>query len=317
LTERVFFVRPWDCGSLRGFVAASLPAITGYLPGAGAANRQVGVVESGNTLQKLDAERVRRTMGRLTDKVAILTGSASGIGRATATLFSREGARVAILDRNAPAARETAQDLRRAHAEAQAWEVDLADGESAEAVVSKVAEQMGRIDVLVNNAATYVLRSFDEMTRDEWQQVLDTNLTAYFLCARAAARAMPRQGGSIINISSVHRMISEPNSGAYAASKGGVAQLTRNLAIEFAPRNIVVNSISPGFIRTPMSVVNGVDETTTPDFVNTYVKTGRIPLGRAGLPEEIAAAALFLASRECSYLTGADLVVDGGLTITL
>ena len=256
-------------------------------------------------------------MGRLTEKVAIVTGAASGIGRATARLFAAEGAHVAILDRNGVAAEETAQGLVRAGQRAQAWVVDLSAGQAAEAAIAKVVQQMGRIDVLVNNAATYVLRSFYDMTREEWQKVLDTNLTAYFLCARAAAREMRKQGGSIVNISSVHRMISEPNSGAYAASKGGVGQLTRNLAIEFAPRNIVVNSISPGFIRTPMSVVNGVDETTTPDFVNTYVKTGRIPLGRAGLPEEIAAAALFLASRECSYLTGADLVVDGGLTITL
>jgi 3-oxoacyl-[acyl-carrier protein] reductase len=256
-------------------------------------------------------------MGRLMGKVAIVTGAASGIGRATANLFSREGARVAILDRNGPAAQETVEGLRRYGAEAQAWEVDLADGAAAEAVIAKVAAQMARVDVLVNNAAAYVLRSFDQMTREEWQKVLDTNLTAYFLCARAAAREMRKQGGSIVNISSVHRMISEPNSGAYAASKGGVAQLTRNLAIEFAPENIVVNSISPGFIHTPMSIVNGVDETTTPNFVNYYVKNGRIPLRRAGLPEEIAAAALFLASRDCGYLTGADLVVDGGLTITL
>jgi NAD(P)-dependent dehydrogenase (short-subunit alcohol dehydrogenase family) len=116
-------------------------------------------------------------------------------------------------------------------------------------VVAKVAEQMGRIDVLVNNAATYILRSFNQMAREDWQKVLDTNLIAYFLCARVAARAMPKHAGSIINISSVHRMISEPNSGAYAASKAGVVQLTRNLAIEFGPRNIVVNSISPGSAR--------------------------------------------------------------------
>jgi len=256
-------------------------------------------------------------MGRVAGKVAIVTGGASGIGRAIVNLFSREGAGVAILDRNGPAARETAEELGRTGAEAHAWEVDLADGAAAEAVIAKVAAQMGRVDVLVNDAATYVPRSFDLITREEWQKVLDTNLTAYFLCARAAAREMRGRGGSIINIGSVHRMISEPNSGAYAASKGGVTQLTRNLAIEFAPDNIVVNSISPGFIRTPMSIVNGIDETTTPNFVNYYVKTGRIPLRRAGLPEEIAAAALFLASRECGYLTGADLVVDGGLTITL
>ncbi len=181
-----------------------------------------------------------------------------------------------------------------------------------------VAAQWGRIDILVNNAAIHVTRSFEEMTADEWRKVLDTNLTAYFLCARAAAREMRQQGGgSIVNIGSVHRMISEPGAGAYAASKAAIAQLTRSLAIELAPHHVVVNSISPGFIRTPMSVVDGVDETTTEHFVTCYLSSGRIPLRRAGLPEEVAAAALFLAARECGYLTGADLVVDGGLTITL
>ncbi len=256
-------------------------------------------------------------MSRLTDKVAIVTGAASGIGRAIAQLFSREGARVAILDRNGAAAQQTAEELCRTGGDAHAWEVDLSEGAQAEATIATAARIMGRIDILVNNAATYAPRNFYDMSPEEWHKVLDTNLTAYFLCARTAAREMRKQGGSIVNICSVHRLISEPNSGAYAASKGGVAQLTRNLAIEFAPDNIVVNSISPGFIRTPMSIVDGVDETTTPNFINYYVKSGRIPLRRAGLPEEIAAAALFLASRECAYLTGADLVVDGGLSITL
>ena len=256
-------------------------------------------------------------MRRLEGKVAIITGAASGIGRATARLFADEGAYVAVLDRNGAAAREAAAEVGETRGAALAWEVDLS-GEAAEAAVQEVGRQVGRLDILVNNAATYLLRSFDEITREEWQQVLDTNLTAYFLCARSAAREMRKQGGgSIVNICSVHRVISEPNSGAYAASKGAVAQLTRNLAIEFAPHNIVVNSVSPGFIRTPMSIVDGVDETSTPRFIDYYINSGRIPLRRAGLPEEVAVAALFLASRECGYLTGADLVVDGGLTTTL
>jgi 3-oxoacyl-[acyl-carrier protein] reductase len=257
-------------------------------------------------------------MTRLAGKAAIITGGGSGIGRATAKRFASEGARVGILDRNGPGARDTAKEIRAAGHDACDWEVDLADGGRTEETVAQAAAHFGRLDVLVNNAATYVPLSFDDLTLQEWRRVIDTNLTAYFLCARVAAREMRKQGGgSIVNIGSVHRVISEPNSGAYAAAKGGVAQLTRNLAIEFAPFNIAVNSISPGFVRTPMSVVNGVDETTTEHFLNYYVNSGRIPLRRAGLPEEVAAAALFLASRECGYLTGADLIVDGGLTITL
>jgi len=257
-------------------------------------------------------------MARLNGKTAVITGAGSGIGRASARLFAAEGARVAILDRNLNAARDVEQELRRKGQEALALRVDLSDWTASEAAVEEAGQKLGGLDILMNNAATYALRNFDRTTREDWHRVLDTNLTAYAVCARVAAREMrKRGGGSIVNICSVHRLISEPNSGAYAASKGGVAQLTRNLAIELAPDNIAVNSISPGFIRTAMSVVDGVDETTTERFRTFYTDNGRIPLRRAGQPEEIAAAALFLASRECAYLTGADLVVDGGLTITL
>lgn len=258
-------------------------------------------------------------MIRLAGKTALITGAGSGIGRATARLFATQGARAAILDRDGESAHSVASEIESEGAEAIAMEIDLADGDKIEGAVMKAAHFLGRLDILVNNAATYVARDFFEMSREEWQKVLDVNLTAYFLCARAAAREMRKTsaGGSIINIASVHQRISERLSGAYAASKGGVAQLTRNLAIEFAPYNIVVNCISPGFISTAMSIVDGVDETTTERFVNYYVGSGRIPLGRAGLPEEVAAAALFLAARECTYMTGADLAVDGGLTITL
>ncbi len=257
-------------------------------------------------------------MARLNGKAAIITGAGSGIGRASARLFAAEGARVAILDRNLNAAHDVEQELRQKGQEAIALRVDISDWTASEAAVAEAGTKLGGLDILMNNAATYALNNFDQTTREDWHRVLDTNLTAYAVCGRVAAREMrKRGGGSIVNICSVHRLISEPNSGAYAASKGGVAQLTRNLAIELAPDNIVVNSISPGFIRTAMSVVEGVDETTTERFRTSYTDNGRIPLRRAGQPEEIAAAALFLASRECAYLTGADLVVDGGLTITL
>jgi NAD(P)-dependent dehydrogenase (short-subunit alcohol dehydrogenase family) len=257
-------------------------------------------------------------MGRLAGKVAVITGAGSGIGREMAALFAREGAVVCLLDCDGIAIRNYAEELTSQGCHARGWEVDVSDGETLEEIIAHAAGELGRLDILVNNAATYVPKLLDELTREEWWHVLDTNLTAYFLAGRAAAREMRKgTGGSIVNICSVHRLISEPNSSAYAASKGGVAQLTRNMAIEFAPFNIVVNSISPGFIRTRMSIVNGVDETQTDQFRSCFVESGRIPLRRAGLPVEIAGAALFFASGECGYVTGADLVVDGGLTITL
>lgn len=252
---------------------------------------------------------------RLRGKAAIITGAASGIGRATAERFAAEGAALGLIDRHESALQALAGELRQG-VRAVSAVVDLTDSISAEHAVTQLATELGGCDILINNAAIATASPALEMTTAEWNRVLAVNLTAYFVAARAAAARM-KAGGSIVQIASVHRLISEPGAAAYAASKGAVAQLTRSLAIEFAARDIAVNSISPGFVRTAMSIVDGVDETTTERFLSYYVKSGRIPLGRAGRADEIAAAALFLASRECGYLTGADIVVDGGLTTTL
>jgi NAD(P)-dependent dehydrogenase (short-subunit alcohol dehydrogenase family) len=257
-------------------------------------------------------------MGRLRGKAAIITGGASGIGRAMALLFAAEGARVGILDREGPRAAEVVREIEAAGTKGYAHEVDLADSQKTEDAVTQVSVSLGGVDILVNNAATYSSCTLDRMARQEWQNILDTNLTAYFVCARKAAVEMyKRGGGSIVNIASIHRLISVPGAGAYAVAKAGVTQLTRSLAMELAPHNILVNSISPGFILTRMSIVDGVDVTTTENFRKTFVESGRLPLGRPGQPDEVAAAALFLAARECGYMTGADLVVDGGLTLTV
>src|SRR5947207_1916321 len=199
-------------------------------------------------------------MPRLSRKAAIITGGGSGIGRATARLFATEGASVAIFDCDRASADEVVESLLESGLEAHAWLVDVSDGVKLEAAIVDAARTFGRLDILVNNAATYVPKSFEALTRDDWWKVLDTNLTAYFLSARAAAREMRKAGGgSIVNICSVHRLISEPGSGAYAASKGGVAQLTRNLDIEFAIDNILPYFISPGFIRPPKTLCNIID----------------------------------------------------------
>jgi NAD(P)-dependent dehydrogenase (short-subunit alcohol dehydrogenase family) len=257
-------------------------------------------------------------MKRLRGKSAVITGGGSGIGRASAIRFAAEGASVAILDRDGESASTTARQLQSSGSEAQAIEVDLGNGAAAEEAIYRAGKSFDGLDILVNNAATFVAQDFLTLSVESWRRILDVNLTAYFLCGRAAALEMQKRGGgSIVNVASVHSRVSEPLSGAYAASKSAVAQLTRNMAIEFAPFNIVVNSISPGFIRTAMSIIDGVDETTTDRFKSYYIQSGRIPMGRAGQPEDIAAAALFFCSRECGYVTGVDLIVDGGLTITL
>jgi NAD(P)-dependent dehydrogenase (short-subunit alcohol dehydrogenase family) len=257
---------------------------------------------------------------RLQGKTALITGAGRGIGKATAALFCREGANVALLDRcQGPLAAALAEIKAAGGGAAISVVADVGRPEEASKSVSEAAAHFGRLDILINNAAISVARDVLELSCQEWESVLNANLTGQFLMAQAAASHMRNaEGGSIVNISSIQRRISEPGSAAYASSKGGVAQLTRSLAIELANFNIVVNSISPGFIgNTQLSLVDGVDETTTEKFQTFYINSGRIPLRRAGTVGDIAIAALFLASRECAYLTGADLVVDGGLGLTL
>ena len=254
---------------------------------------------------------------KLVGRVALITGGAQGIGRATAVRFAAEGADVAIVDRDEATGERTREDLDRGKTRCLFFSRDVSDFEEINGIVDQTVGELGRIDILVNNAATFLYEESGEL--DDWQKLLDINLTAYWAFASVAAETMKRQneGGAIVNICSVHHLISDSISTAYAVSKAGVYQLTRSLAMTLAPHEIQVNSVSPGFIRTAMAVVDGVDETTTMEFEQGYLKNRRIPLGRVGFPDEIASVILFLASRECRYITGADIIVDGGLTLTL
>lgn len=253
-------------------------------------------------------------MGRLNNRVALVTGAGQGIGEAIAREFAAEGAWVGIVDIQGQAAAQVASALA---PNARAFECDIADCGAYSRVVESVLAERGRIDVLVNNAAVSYTADVFEDTRAQWDRTLQVNLEAMHWGAKLVAPAMSRQGwGRIVNITSVHAYATDGRVGAYCASKGGIVALTQSLAVELAPHGIVVNAIAPGFVRTAMSMVDGVDETTTGDFAEWYVKRRKVPLGRAAEPREIARVAVFLASEDCSYVTGSTLVADGGLTIT-
>jgi len=250
---------------------------------------------------------------RLKDQVAIVTGAAQGMGRAISTRFLQEGATVIGIDMNEKGIESLAENLDRFTGRV----LDLQDHDALAEIVSETERRHGTVSILVNNAGISYYELSVSTTLDQWRHTQQVNLEAQFILCKLVTPVMKAaKYGRIVNISSTQSLASEPTLSAYAASKGGINAFTRCLATELAEHNINVNAIAPGCIHTPMSVVNGVDETTTELFQEWYVKRRKIPLGRAGEPEEIASAALFLASPECSYITGHVLIVDGGLTIT-
>lgn len=259
----------------------------------------------------MDPVRDRR---RLVDRVAIVTGAGQGIGAAILAAFVDEGAIVVGVDRNAgPLGGVCAA----AGANAQAVVFDITDRAAYAACVSETAARHGRIDILVNNAAVSPYATLLEETDEDWRRPMAVNLEATRRgCQLVAPHMIARRWGRIVTIASTQAIATEPRLGAYTATKGALLALTRSLAVELAPHGILANAIAPGCIHTPLSIIDGVDETTTPTFREWYVRQRKIPLARPGEPNEIARAAVFLASDDCSYITGSTLVVDGGLTIT-
>lgn len=258
-------------------------------------------------------------MGRLEGRVALITGAASGIGRGIAVEFAEEGAIVAILDQHGAGAEAMRQSLTEAGGQARAFGADVTDYAAFQQVREALVGEFGRIDILVNNAAIQTLADVFESTLEDWRRQIAVDLEAVFMGSKLIAEVMAeRRSGRIINISSIQAFMTSGSLGAYNAAKAGVLGLTHSLAFELAPYNILVNAIAPGFIRTNMSLrPDGTDETDTEEFQQYYLENRRIPLGRPGLPYDIAGAALFLASDDCRYLTGQTLIVDGGLSLTI
>ena len=243
----------------------------------------------------------------LSGQIALVTGASRGLGRAIAVTFGKNKAKVACVARDESKLKDTVEEIEKLGGEAIAVSCDVKDGESVEQAVKAATDKWGRLDILVNNAGVTRDTLLPVMSDEQWNEVLLTNLRGAFLFSRAASRLMMRQRyGRIINISSVSGVVGNAGQCNYSASKAGLIGMTRSLAKELAKRKVTVNAIAPGFIESDMTKALGEV------MIGEVVK--RIPANRIGLPEDIAAAALFLASPAASYVTGQTLVVDGGMT---
>jgi 3-oxoacyl-[acyl-carrier protein] reductase len=245
---------------------------------------------------------------RLKDQVALITGSARGIGKEIALAFAKEGAAVIISDINETAAKETAAEFVKNGFRADAFACNVSNLQSVQEMVDKILDIHSRIDILVNNAGITKDNLFLRMTEDEWDAVLKVNLTGAFCCTKALAKSMVKaRKGKIINIASIVGVIGNAGQANYSASKAGLIGFTKSLAREFASRGITSNAVAPGFIRTAMT-----------DALSDKVKEElleRIPLKRLGEPQDVANACLFLASSDADYITGQTIIVDGGMGI--
>src|SRR3984957_11567104 len=241
---------------------------------------------------------------RLDNKVALVTGSASGLGAAIAIALAQAGAKVACHGNRRPAT-ETAETIGQS---AAAFRADLSSTTGAEDLFSQVKEKFGRVDILINNAGTILRAAAEDVTLEDWQQVLQVNLTSVFQLTQLAARDMIARfaSGKIVNIASLLSFQGGIRVPAYAASKGGIAQLTKALANEWAPKGIQVNAIAPGYFATTNTEALQADETRNRQILE------RIPAARWGQPEDLAGAALYLSCAASNYVTGTILTVDGG-----
>ncbi|MFO7478752.1 MAG: SDR family oxidoreductase [Methyloceanibacter sp.] len=251
-------------------------------------------------------------MRRLEGKIALVTGAGAGIGRAMAETFAREGAVVAVADRDGKAAQDVAEAIVKANGAASAHEADVTDTPQIKVLMETIGARHGRLDVLVNNAGVGERSDFRHLSDDAWDRVWKTNLDGTVRCAREAFDLLRASGNAcVINLSSVMATKHTRQMAVYSATKGAVSALTRSLAVEYAPYGIRVNALVPGYVETAL-----IGRYLSNPMIAKALLT-QTPLRRFGTPQDIANAALFLASDEAGYITGASLNVDGGMGTTL
>ncbi|MEO9933638.1 3-oxoacyl-[acyl-carrier-protein] reductase [Rhodopirellula bahusiensis] len=242
----------------------------------------------------------------LKDQVAIVTGASQGLGRAVAVALGQNGAHVVCVARNAEKLAATVAEIKAAGGKGEALPCDVTDRKAAAEAIEGTHKKHGRLDILVNNAGITRDKLMRGMSDEEWDSVIATNLTSCFVCCRSAAGVMRRSKyGRIINMASISGLIGNPGQANYSASKAGMIGMTRTMSKELVSRGVTVNAVAPGFIASEMTAELG-------EVVMEEVKK-RIPAKRVGKPEDVAAAVLFLASRDASYISGQTIVVDGGM----
>ena len=247
---------------------------------------------------------------QLEDKIAIVTGSSLGIGRAIAVAFAREGASLTINYRSHPEqGKEAVEEIEKSGGKAISVQADVSEPEGVKDLIQQTVQEFGRIDVMVNNAGIEQKVPFLETPLEVWEKVISVNLTGVWIGCQEAARQMVSQGngGRIINVSSVHEDLPMPTNSPYCAAKGGVRMMMRTIAVELAPHGITVNNIAPGAVETPIN--KNLDD--HPEQRQELIS--EIPLGRIGRPEDVASVAVYLASDASSYSTGSTFFVDGGM----
>lgn len=254
-----------------------------------------------------------RIVTRLAGKVALITGGGTGIGRATALAFAREGASVALAGRRLEKVKEVASEIDKQGGAALPLQCDVSRAKDAERAINETAKKFGKLSVLVNNAGTLSVSTVDTISEDDWDRVITVNLKGPFLMSRAALKEFRKAGGgTIVNIGSVLGLVAMQNRAAYCASKGGVTMLTKAMALDHAHENVRVNCICPSIVETEL--VKGLFNDSEQGKALRKAREGTIPLGRFGQPMDVAELAVFLASEESSWITGAAIPLDGGLT---